>query len=98
MIEWADGVFSSLVKHYKEMTAVAVIISILKFYPVLFYYLNKRLEKNSRRDRIKIWTDAGYSQEQAEAMIDDHFSFEKRQSWLIRFVKRLMPKIKNKKK
>lgn len=97
MIEWAHGVFSSLVKHYKEMTAVALIISILKFYPVLFYYLNKRLEKNFRRDRIKIWTDAGYSQEQAEAMIDEYFSFEKRKSWPIRLIKRIAQKIKSKK-
>jgi hypothetical protein len=73
MLEWLNECFSNIVNHYKAMTTLVLIASILKItVPVIGWILNKYQDWAHRKNIIKIWTDAGFSPEYAEKMYKSH--------------------------
>ncbi len=72
MLDFIQSHFMEVITHYKKMTMIVFIVSMLKLassviFPALTWYSNW----SSRRQRIKLWMNIGYSREKAEAMIAD---------------------------
>ncbi|VVT53952.1 hypothetical protein UYSO10_4969 [Kosakonia radicincitans] len=96
MSEWIYDLFFGIVKYYKEMTTFVLVVAIVKLiYPAIFWFLEKHSEKSYKRKRIKIWTDAGYSKEQAEEIIrrfDEQVENELKKKSFASFLKRIFTK------
>ncbi|HHE8389372.1 TPA: hypothetical protein ACPFIV_005680 [Klebsiella michiganensis] len=70
MVNWISESISRVVQHYKEMTAIALLLTFIKIsLPIFLRWLNKRLDRSEHRKRIKLWTDIGCSEEEAEEII-----------------------------
>lgn len=96
MLEWGYECFSRLVLHYKEMTAIALVLTAIKIlYPLLFRWLNRRMEKSEHRKRVKLWTDIGLDEKQAEEIIinlDKDVRGELKRTSLLSTIKRFLRK------
>ncbi|ANZ05340.1 hypothetical protein HY59_08150 [Raoultella ornithinolytica] len=70
MGDWLYDLFSKVIQHYKEMTAIGLLIAFMKIsFPILMSWLNRRLDRAEHRKRVKLWTDIGCSEEEAEDII-----------------------------
>ena len=70
MFDWVYECILTVFRHYKEMTAFVLVVTILKIsIPIFFSWLNKRMEKKHHRQRVKLWTDTGCSEQEAEEII-----------------------------
>ena len=71
MLEWLFGYVNGIIEHYKAMTTIVFVIAILKiFVPPFFLILEKISDRSHRKKLLKIWIDAGYSEEEAQLFVE----------------------------
>ncbi|HFK5720675.1 hypothetical protein L8T19_15605 [Enterobacter bugandensis] len=79
MLEWIYGYVNGIIEHYKAMTTIVFVIAILKFLvPPFFWVLEKISDRSHRKKLLKIWTDAGYSDEEARLFLEASESHRKK--------------------
>lgn len=70
MVDWFYESILRVLQHYKEMTAIALLLTFAKMlFPVLMRWLTKRMERSEYRKRVKLWTDIGCSEEEADKIV-----------------------------
>ncbi|MET6553620.1 hypothetical protein [Citrobacter farmeri] len=90
MVNWIYESISRVGQHYKEMTAIALLLTFIKIsLPIFLRWLNKRLERSEHRKRVKLWTDIGLSEEEAEEIIRRFEDDVKREMKRISFLSRI---------
>ncbi|HCR0804644.1 TPA: hypothetical protein OMT64_004499 [Enterobacter roggenkampii] len=72
MVDWFYESILRVLQHYKEMTAIALLLTLAKIlFPILMRWLTKRMERSEYRKRVKLWTDIGFREEEADKIVRD---------------------------
>lgn len=92
MLEWISGYVTGVFEHYRAMTTIVFVIAMMKLVvPPLFLILEKISDRSHRKKLIKIWTDAGYSDEEARLFVEASESHrEKPKPSIFSFLKKLL--------
>lgn len=79
MLEWIYEYVNGILEHYKAMTTIVFVIAILKILvPPFFWVLEKISDRSHKKKLLKIWTDAGYSDEEAKLFVEASESHRKK--------------------
>lgn len=79
MLEWIYEYVNGILDHYKAMTTIVFVIAILKILvPPFFWVLEKIYDRSHKKKLLKIWTDAGYSDEEAKLFVEASESHRKK--------------------
>ena len=94
MIDWVYEWIFKVFQYYKEMTVLALLVTAIKIsYPFFFRWLNKRMDRAHHRKRVKLWTDKGCSEREAEEIIrrfDDSVREELKKTSLLSYIKKII--------